>query len=108
MIDLNDLDRKLSELERRLDEALSKETRESLTEFINKKNMETNPNEPIDSNLLNTVVKYSGLTKREYFASMAMKGIITNKDGLDIKIERIAESAVDMADSLIEELNKTR
>jgi len=37
MIDLNNLDRKLSELERRLDEALSKETRGSLTEFINKK-----------------------------------------------------------------------
>ena len=53
-------------------------------------------------------INYTGLTKREYFAAMAMKGIITNKDGLDIKIERIAESAVDMADALIEELNKTR
>lgn len=69
---------------------------------------ETDPNEPIHSTLLNTVVRYSGLTKREYFAAMAMKGIITNKDGLDIKIERIAESAVDMADTLIEELNKKR
>jgi hypothetical protein len=53
-------------------------------------------------------INYTGLTKREYFASMAMKGIITNKDGLDIKIERIVESAVDTADALIEELNKTR
>ena len=53
-------------------------------------------------------INYTGLTKREYFASMAMKGIITNKDGLDIKIERIVESAVDMADALIEELNKRR
>ena len=49
-----------------------------------------------------------GLTKREYFSAMAMQGIITNKDGLDIKIERIAESSVDMADALIEELNKTK
>lgn len=49
-----------------------------------------------------------GLTKREYFAAMAMQGIITNKDGLDIKIERIAESSVDMADALIEELNKNK
>ena len=49
-----------------------------------------------------------GLTKREYFASMALQGIIANKDGLDIKIERIVESAVDTADALIEELNKTR
>jgi hypothetical protein len=53
-------------------------------------------------------INYTGLTKREYFAAMAMKGIITNKDGLDIKIERIVESAVDTADALIEELNKTR
>ena len=53
-------------------------------------------------------INYTGLTKREYFASMAMKGIITNKDGLDIKIERIVESAVDTADALIEELNKKR
>lgn len=53
-------------------------------------------------------INYTGLTKREYFASMALQGIIANKDGLDIKIERIAESAVDMADALIEELNKKR
>ena len=53
-------------------------------------------------------INYTGLTKREYFASMAMKGIIANKDGLDIKIERIVESAVDTADALIEELNKKR
>ena len=53
-------------------------------------------------------INYTGLTKREYFAAMAMKGIITNKDGLDIKIERIVESAVDTADALIEELNKKR
>jgi hypothetical protein len=39
---------------------------------------------------------------------MAMQGIISNKDGLDIKIERIVESAVDTADALIEELNKTK
>ena len=53
-------------------------------------------------------INYTGLTKREYFAAMAMQGIITNKDGLDIKIERIVESAVDTADALIEELNKTK
>ena len=81
---------------------------------------ETKANEPIqlfwanstDPNLSDFVKSAlshpNGLTKREYFAAMAMKGIITNKDGLDIKIERIAESAVDMADTLIEELNKRR
>lgn len=76
--------------------------------------METNPNEPAFAKSASYTDFYGldssqiGLTKREYFAAMAMKGIITNKDGLDIKIERIAESAVDMADALIEELNKTR
>jgi hypothetical protein len=50
----------------------------------------------------------AGLTKREYFAVMALQGIITNKDGLDIKIEYIVESAVDAADALIEELSKTK
>ena len=50
----------------------------------------------------------AGLTKREYFALMAMQGIIANKDGLDIKIERIVESAVDTADALIEELSKKK
>jgi hypothetical protein len=39
---------------------------------------------------------------------MALQGIIANKDGLDIKIERIVESAVDTADALIEELSKTK
>jgi hypothetical protein len=70
--------------------------------------METKPNEPIITLEYNNDYTPMGLTKREYFAAMAMKGIITNKDGLDIKIERIAESAVDMADALIEELNKKR
>lgn len=72
-------------------------------------NKETKANEPIypiDYSEDNYVTR--GLTKREYFAAIAMKGIITNKDGLDIKIERIVESAVDTADALIEELNKTR
>jgi hypothetical protein len=53
-------------------------------------------------------INYTCLTKREYFAAMAIQGIIANKDGLDIKIERIVESAVDTADALIEELNKTK
>jgi hypothetical protein len=67
--------------------------------------METKPNEsafPVPQ------VLHLGLTKREYFAAMALQGIIANKDGLDIKIERIVESAVDTADALIEELNKTK
>jgi hypothetical protein len=73
-------------------------------------NNETNSNEPIVNIIYNSanIISTTGLTKREYFAAMALQGIIANKDGLDIKIERIVESAVDTADALIEELNKTK
>jgi len=67
--------------------------------------METKANEPA---FPIPQVLHLELTKREYFAAMALQGIIANKDGLDIKIERIVESAVDTADALIEELNKTK
>ena len=70
--------------------------------------METKPNEPINIVEYNNNYTSTGLTKREYFAAMVMQSIIQNKDGLDIKIERIVESAVDTADALIEELNKTK
>lgn len=68
--------------------------------------METKANEPAFPNIQTPSLK--GLTKREYFAAMALQAIISNKDGLDIKIERIVESAVDTADALIEELSKTK
>jgi hypothetical protein len=71
-------------------------------------NKETKANESINRILYMDNYTSEGLTKREYFAAMALQGIIANKDGLDIKIERIVESAVDTADALIEELNKTK
>lgn len=58
----------------------------------------------------------NGLTKREYFAAMALQGILSNsgihamaknnlKSGDDI-LEMHCSMAVDHADALIEELNK--
>jgi len=47
-----------------------------------------------------------GLTKREYFAAMAMQGFIT-KYGVDFQEEQIKQ-AVFMAEFLIEVLNKTK
>lgn len=54
-----------------------------------------------------------GLTKREYFAAMAMSGLMA---GLDLKINGrgymgyndgiVARTSVEMADQLINELNK--
>lgn len=48
-----------------------------------------------------------GLTKREYFAAMAMQGIVA-KFGIFIEkdFETHAREAVGMADGLINELNK--
>ena len=71
-------------------------------------NEKTHGDSPINTIEYNNNYISTGLTKREYFAAMVMQSIIQNKDGLDIKIERIVESAVDIADALIEELNKKR
>jgi len=68
-------------------------------------NNETNPDEPIQP------IEYSdnysnGLTKREYFAAMAMQGFIT-KYGVDFQEEQIKQ-AIFVADIFIEELNKNK
>jgi len=51
-----------------------------------------------------------GLTKREYFAAMAMQGILsTRKDGLRFSdIENLSEDAVLFADALLNGLNKEK
>ena len=48
----------------------------------------------------------SGLTKREYFAAMAMQGLLSHY-GTSYSVQNTME-AVYMADALIEELNKTK
>ena len=48
-----------------------------------------------------------GLTKREYFASMAMQGILADPDNQGYA-EGIAKDAVKMADELITQLNQTK
>lgn len=47
-----------------------------------------------------------GLTKREYFAAMAMQGLCSNPEYVQLGPTQIAEHAVTQADKLIEELNK--
>jgi hypothetical protein len=46
-----------------------------------------------------------GITKREYFAALAMQGIIAKPNTLG-ENSKIAAVAVDMADALIDALNK--
>ena len=47
-----------------------------------------------------------GLTKREYFAAMAMQGIIQNPGSGSVSLIGIARDAVRQADALIAELEK--
>ena len=47
-----------------------------------------------------------GLTKREYFAAMAMQGMIAVSQGLGISTTQFAEQACVLAYALISELNK--
>lgn len=49
----------------------------------------------------------TGLTKREYFAAMALQGILSNAaTNNDVETSHIVEDACLFADALIEELNK--
>jgi len=78
--------------------------------------MNTKPNDcayPADSQTQTE----GGLTKREYFAAMAMQGLCTNpilKDVIDkVKSAKefdsyTANTAVSLADSLINALNETK
>ena len=68
-------------------------------------NKETKPNEPINIIEYNNNYISTGLNKREYFAAMALQGLLANDSGL---ITSKAIDAVKAADALIEELNKTK
>lgn len=47
-----------------------------------------------------------GLTKREYFAGLAMQGMLADPNASNFKPKFIAELAVDFSDALLEELDK--
>jgi hypothetical protein len=49
----------------------------------------------------------AGLTKREYFAAMALQGLLTDNESANTR-EEFAGYAVKFADALIEELSKTK
>jgi len=69
--------------------------------------MKTNPNDPaMAGNEYDHGQFNPGLTKREYFAAMAMQGIIAKPATLTTN-EKFAAAAVSMADALIAALNET-
>jgi hypothetical protein len=47
---------------------------------------------------------HTGLTKREYFAAMAMQGVVNRLAQSDIERKRLAEWSVKMADEILKEL----
>ena len=49
-----------------------------------------------------------GLTKREYFAGLAMQGILANSSLNNLKEETVAEISVLCADKLLENLENTK
>jgi hypothetical protein len=59
-----------------------------------------------DKTILTQGQPHSGLTKREYFAAMAMNGYIASYHIIDVPENDAAEYAVRCADALILELNK--
>ena len=56
---------------------------------------------------MNEFERQEGLTKREYFAAMAMIGLYSMKDAICWTDEDIAKMAVKQSDALLAELEKT-
>lgn len=69
-------------------------------------NNQTKANESINLVEYNNNYISTGLTKREYFAAMALQGFI-NKYGVDCQEIHIKQ-AIFIGDFFIEELNKTK
>ena len=49
----------------------------------------------------------SGLTKREYYAAMAMQGLLSKWDGCTITTQTAANLSIDAADALLAKLENT-
>lgn len=66
----------------------------------------SNENEPVISYDPSTCTSGPGLTKREYFAAMAMKALLGNIGTFDLEIQLISLRAVIAAEHLLAELEK--
>ena len=71
--------------------------------------MITNPDDPINVVHIADDLWKDGLTKREYFAALAMQGFLAADLDWEAKtMAQLAPVAVQYADALIHELNKPR
>ena len=64
-----------------------------------------NGNQPI---LDNQFEDNKGLTKREYFAGLAMQGMLADPNASNFKPKFIAGLAVDFSDAILAELDKPK
>ena len=62
-----------------------------------------------DCEVSGTALQYLGLTKREYFAAMAMQGYLASYGPYDqVNSKAAAEKSVECADALLTELEKPK
>lgn len=59
----------------------------------------------LDMGFVNTAAQ--GLTKREYFAAMAMQGLCAGYFDNHYSIGHIKDAAIEIADALLEEMERT-
>jgi hypothetical protein len=66
------------------------------------------PVSPIECEIINSSGDYTGLTKREHFAAMAMQGLLYTYDVSTVATcgVMVVKDAVDYADLLLAELEK--
>lgn len=75
----------------------------------NSKDQTAFPMMPSHTDPANVNKEFTGLTKREYFAGLAMQGILASKNAPeDATYGEIVFDAVALADTLINELNKNK
>ena len=68
--------------------------------------MKTNPESSTFPMAVDMIEPQWGLTKREYFAAMAMQGILSIFAAKNLEASSVSKEALFHADALIEELNK--
>lgn len=75
-----------------------------------------NPNSPVTPSMISTdkftFKPKGGLTKREYFAAMAMQGLLSNPSMIDnageSELQWVAKKSLEQADYFLAELGKQK
>lgn len=76
--------------------------------------MKNEPAYPIEESTKNWGLQsrqHLGLTKREYFAGLAMQGLLSNSSVIkdnNGKLDNYGKTAVELADALLEALNESK